>query len=366
VQGAWLDWPALRGGLLASVRDLVPQADLAPVRESAGPQVRRPARSSLPDRYGSSEEPAGDGSRLLAALPLRLVPGEVPMQSDGGWSPLRIILAVAWAAVLVAGAAVAALLWGTVALSERRAAFVSAVTHELRTPLTTFRMYSEMLAADMVPDEAKRRRYLETLRIEADRLVHLVENVLAYARLERGRAQGRAEVIAMDELVHRVSDRLAERARQAGMELVVEPRSILAATQGVACPAESDGAPPAPPAAVLVRADPSAVEQILFNLVDNACKYAATASDRRIHLAAGTAGGRAVLKVCDHGPGISPADARRLFRPFSKSARDAANSAPGVGLGLALSRRLAREMGGDLVLAPADGGACFVLSLRVL
>ncbi|MCX5677204.1 MAG: ATP-binding protein, partial [Planctomycetota bacterium] len=113
-----------------------------------------------------------------------------------------------------------------------------------------------------------------------------------------------------------------------------------------------------------VRADPSAVEQILFNLVDNACKYAAGAADKRIHLVARAAGDRAALEVCDHGPGLSARDARRLFRPFSKSARDAAHSAPGVGLGLALSRRLAREMGGDLVLIPRPAdGACFAVSL---
>ena len=77
-------------------------------------------------------------------------------------------------------------------LSERRGAFVSAVTHELRTPLTTLRMYTEMLADGMVPDEPRRRSYLQTLRAEADRLGHLVENVLAYSRLERNRRGLRA------------------------------------------------------------------------------------------------------------------------------------------------------------------------------
>jgi signal transduction histidine kinase len=114
-----------------------------------------------------------------------------------------------------------------------------------------------------------------------------------------------------------------------------------------------------------VRADASVVEQILFNLVDNACKYAVLATDKRIHLVAGQDAGRTFLKVCDHGPGISPVEAGRLFRPFSKSAADAAVSAPGVGLGLALSRRLAREMGGDLVYeSRGEAGACFVLNLK--
>jgi signal transduction histidine kinase len=343
VQGAWLDWPAVRKWLLESVKDLVPQADLVPATAQPGRQgpplsaLDRTLASFSRAAYGPPEDPG----RLLAALPLRLVAGTAPAMPVGGPSPLVLSLIVAWICVLVAGAAVAALLWGTVALSERRAAFVSAVTHELRTPLTTFRMYSEMLAGGMVTDEAKRLRYLDTLRRESERLVHLVENVLSYARLERGRARGRTETVRLADLAGRIGPRLAERAQQAGFELVTENGGD-----------------------ATVRADPSAVEQILFNLVDNACKYAAGAADKRLHLVSEAAGGRGVLKVCDHGPGISARDARRLFRPFSKSAADAANSAPGVGLGLALSRRLARDMGGDLVLIARPGdGACFALGL---
>ena len=339
IQGAWLDWPAIRSWLLESVKDLVPQADLAPVRPeaAAGRSSRRGDALTLMASEDSYEEPG----RLLATLPVRLVPGPVLAEAEEGLSPLRLSLIVAWLCVVLAGVAVAVLLWGTVALSERRAAFVSAVTHELRTPLTTFRMYSEMLAGGMVTDEGKRLRYLDTLRRESERLMHLVENVLSYARLERGRARGRTETVALADLVSRIGPRLAERAEQAGFQFVIENGGD-----------------------ATVRADPSAVEQILFNLVDNACKYAAGAADKRLHLVSEAAGGRGVLKVCDHGPGISTRDARRLFRPFSKSAADAANSAPGVGLGLALSRRLARDMGGDLVLIARPGdGACFALSL---
>jgi signal transduction histidine kinase len=105
------------------------------------------------------------------------------------------------------------------------------------------------------------------------------------------------------------------------------------------------------------------VEQILFKLVDNACKYAANATDRRLHLSAAADERRIWIRLRDHGGGVSPALQRRLFQAFRKSARDAAHSAPGVGLGLALSKRLARDMHGDLQYEPAVDGACFVLSL---
>ena len=115
-----------------------------------------------------------------------------------------------------------------------------------------------------------------------------------------------------------------------------------------------------------VIADPAAVEQILFNLVDNACKYAALAIDRTLHLEAQTRGGWFYLRVRDHGPGVDSARRRMLFQAFRKSAEDAAVSAPGVGLGLALCRRLARDMGGNLRYEPHASGASFALSLKAL
>ncbi len=322
LQGVWLGWPAIRRWLLDGAADLVPQADLVPITDGPGEAH----------------------ARRLAALPVRLVPGKVPADAVDGLSPVVLSLVVAWACVLAGAAAVGVLLMGAVTLSERRGDFVSAVTHELRTPLTTFRMYSEMLAEDMIADQDKRRRYLTTLCAEAERLTHMVENVLAYARLERGRVRDEAERLTLADLLDRVRDRLDRRAGGAGMELVVEvPEEVGSAA---------------------VWARVSAVEQILYNLVDNACKYAASASDRRIHLTASLAAGGTVLTVRDYGRGISRAEARRLFRPFSKSAREAATSAPGVGLGLALARRLARDMGGDLVLDRLDAeGASFTLQL---
>src|SRR5262249_23492360 len=115
-----------------------------------------------------------------------------------------------------------------------------------------------------------------------------------------------------------------------------------------------------------VCVDISVVEQILTNLVDNAVKYAGGATDRRIHLDVAPAGRWIALSVRDHGPGLDPKVVRRLFRPFSESAHDAAQSAPGVGLGLALCRRLARSMGGDLRLAEnGPAGAAFTLTIPV-
>jgi signal transduction histidine kinase len=327
LQGCWLDWPRIRTWLLGTVADLLPNAQLEPMRES-----------------GSDPQ-----ARLLASLPLRLVPGRdgAPPPSAFSFigSPIKLALAVSWLCMLLAAAAVGILLHGAISLSERRGAFVSAVTHELRTPLTTFKMYSEMLADGMVQDEERKRQYLNTLCSEANRLGHLVENVLAYARLERGSARSRVESLSLSDLIDRVKPRLSQRAAQADMRFQV------------------DGSPEVLKS--VVHVDVAAVEQILFNLVDNACKYGGTGADERvIHLEALPDNKFAMLRVRDHGQGISEEGARRLFKPFSKSAHEAAHTAPGVGLGLALCRRLSRSMGGDLRLDRlVNKGACFVLSL---
>lgn len=322
IQGCRLDWAAMETRMRQDISDLLPEARLVAYE-------------------GTKVDEEG---RLLANLPVRLEPGTLNVATEGGPSPIRASLLVAWGCVGLTILAVAGLLHGTMVLSERRGAFVSAVTHEMRTPLTTFRMYTEMLLRGMVPDEEKRRRYVHTMSVEANRLAHMVENVLAYARLEGNGKAGHVEPVELAEIMERVETRLTERAAQAKFDFAVEV------------------APPVREARVL--ADPAAVEHILFNLVDNACKYASGADPRRIQLSIRPDGRSVHLAVRDYGPGIPSSESRDLFKPFRKSARQAAESSPGVGLGLALSRRLARRMHGDLVIdSSAETGACFVLSL---
>jgi signal transduction histidine kinase len=319
VQGVWLNREEITRWLLGQVQDLLPAATLTLVSSGGN----------------------GDDPRRLATLPMRLEPGAVPVADVATVSPIEVALVLAWGCVMLAGLGAAWLLRGAIALGDRRAAFVSAVTHELRTPLTTFRMYAELLAERMV-EEGKRERYLGTLRREADRLGHLVENVLAYAGLERGGRSNGTEEIDVAETLERLRPGLEEVLARAGMTLEIRA---------------DDEARPA------VRANRAALERIVENLVDNAAKYAAGAEDATVTVEVESRGDRVVLAVVDRGPGVGAADAARVFKPFRKSAADAAGTAPGVGLGLSLSRQLARRMGGDLRLVPTEVGARFELLL---
>lgn len=280
---------------------------------------------------------------MLASVPVKLVPGEARMLMPLGWTPMQLSLLLAWICIALAAVAVAFLLSVTMKLSERRRVFVSAVTHELRTPLTTFRMYTDMLSSGIVTEEKQRREYLETICREAERLGHLVENVLSYARLDSSRKRLIRENVSVSELISRLHDTLLQRIQQADMELVLSVSK------------DRNEVP---------QADASAIERILVNLVDNACKYASNAEDRRIHVECSKSDSQVVLQVRDHGPGLNGPEKKRMFQPFSKSDSEAANSAPGVGLGLSLCRKLARSMGGDLALdISVTDGACFELRL---
>lgn len=321
VQGCQLKWPAIRRALRDEVSDLLPSVEFVPIQtESASP-----------------------ASRMLAGLPVRLI---VPPVKPHGQrlSPMGLALWGGWIALGLAGLATVALVAGVVGLSEKRASFVSAVTHELRTPLTTFRMYSQMLHRGMVSAD-QQPIYLETLNRESERLCHLIDNVLTYARLERGRREMDWQEVPIVDLVERIRVRLEDHVRQSGMQLVIERPST-----------GDTGA---------IVTDQAAVEQIVFNLVDNASKYARSADDPRIHLRVNRSAQHLELAVEDHGPGLSRQARKRLFRPFAKSAEQAAVSRPGVGLGLSLADRLARQLGGRLhwETRPPGHGCCFHLRL---
>ncbi|MFG0284106.1 MAG: sensor histidine kinase [Phycisphaerales bacterium JB039] len=317
-QGVWLDWARLRSWLEGHVGDLLPEAELA----------QAPA-------------PEADG-RMLATIPAALIPG--PPVGAVVATPARLALVVTWIAVVAAVAAVGFILRASMNLADRRGRFVSAVTHELRTPLTTFRLYSDMLAEGLVTDEQRRREYLATLQSESQRLAGIVENVLEYARLgERTGARAHAaEPLAAS--LERIEPELRERAGRCGMTLETD---VDVAGARLAAPAQT-------------------VERILANLVDNACKYAAGADEKRLVLRARADNGAVEIALRDFGPGVPQAEAGRIFDAWTRARRDADSSTSGIGLGLSISRGLARQLGGDLTLRRPDGpGADFALRLPV-
>ena len=206
-------------------------------------------------------------------------------------------------------------------------------------------MYTEMLADGTIRDPGQRQEYLEVLNDESRRLSGLVESVLAYSGLEEQSAPRTVERLTLGELLERVEPPLRRLTRDTGHELEVD------------CAA--------PPATAL-HVDAELVSRLLVNLVDNACKYAEPGHGP-VRLDASVRDRHLVLSVRDQGPGVPRTFESKIFRPFERGARPTADDRPGVGLGLALARGLARASGGDLTLEPSpDGGACFQVRLQAV
>lgn len=309
-QGFWIDWPSLRAELVSRVDELFSEVELVPDPQRTADLAHRMATIDV---------------ALVATPRKRLMP------VLASWTPLETGLVLAWIAVVGAVGAIAVVLRTSTELAERRGRFVSAVTHELRTPLTTFCMYSQMLADGMVPEGEATRDYVRTLKNESKRLADIVESVLEYARLGRRRASGAMhhESITVDELMERLEEPLRRRAEQCSMELVVERSG---------------------PGAASVRAEPGTIERIIANLLDNSCKYAKDATDRRVHLRVLVGGGDLKMVVSDHGPGIESGERTKIFRAFVRGEAQSSGTVSGLGLGLSLSRGLAADLGGSLRL----------------
>lgn len=230
-------------------------------------------------------------------------------------------------------------------LARQKTDFVSNVSHELKTPLTSIRLFAELLAEGRVTDDAKQRRYLQVITAESARLTRLINNVLDFARLERGE---KSYTFTRCDLAAVVSETVATyrpHLEQAGFKL------------------ELDLPPATTP--VFVNADRDALAQVLMNLLSNAEKYSAERKEIRIELRATTAPQAACeVRVLDRGLGVPPGTESRIFEQFYRAHDSLSSGIQGSGLGLTLARQIARAHGGEITCEPRPGGgSCFTLRL---
>jgi len=333
MQGLVIAVPRLGRALVERTLDGSPVAAYARLTVSTDPEPPMDVDHGFTHRFGEPFDTIG------ASLAL----AELPDAVDRGW-----VYGLGFGLLLLAPLGLLALYRMTavtVRFAERQSDFVSAVTHELKTPLTSIRMYGEMLRDGVVPDPDKRNRYYGHITAEAERLSRLIGNVLELARLEKGRRPMNPTVGDAGDALRAVAELFGPQARAAGFELVIEA---------------PDGLP-------AVRVDRDALVQVIFNLVDNAVKYARDAEDRRIVLRAERDGvGGVALVVRDHGPGVPARQLRQVFEPFFRGERELTRTAQGTGIGLALVRGLIDGMGGAVTARnAADGGLEVRITLPV-
>ncbi len=218
------------------------------------------------------------------------------------------------------------------AASRAKSAFLATVSHELRTPLNAVLGYADLLLAG-IPAEipAGARAQVERIERASQHLLSIIEEILGFARLEAGRETPVVEPVDVPGLVRVVAG-------------IAEP---LAAARGLRFVAP-DGVEHMP-----LRSDSRKLRQILINLLGNAVKFTDAGS---VTLEVERDGDDAVFRVRDTGRGIPPERREEVFEPFRQLEEANTRTAGGTGLGLAVSRQLARLLGGDVTVEDAPGG----------
>ncbi|WP_437665133.1 ATP-binding protein [Sorangium sp. So ce1182] len=229
------------------------------------------------------------------------------------------------------------------AANQAKTTFLASMSHELRTPLNGILGFAQILQRSSRLDP-EHRPAVDVVRRSGEHLLTLIDEVLDLARIEAGRMDLAPGDVHLPALARVVADLCRERAAQKGLDFQYE---------------QAEGVPS------WVRADEQRLTQVLLNLVGNALKFT---REGRVVLRV-TANAREVLfRVEDTGPGIAPADLARIFEPFEQ-AGDRRARAEGVGLGLAITRRIVEQMDGriDVESAPGEGSSFTVaLPLPVL
>ncbi|WP_052573293.1 HAMP domain-containing sensor histidine kinase [Haloferula sp. BvORR071] len=226
----------------------------------------------------------------------------------------------------------------SIRIAEERVSFVNRVSHELRTPLTNLLLNAD-LALDQLPvEDGKLRRRLGLIREETSRLSRIVDNVLAFARIEHGKHENRVARCDVGEVVGELRE---------GFAPLFERKSIVCDYQVNLVSS--------------VPVDRDALAQILSNLLSNVEKYAGEGSKAVVGVSADDK--LLTVEVLDNGPGIPREARQRVFLPFERAGSRVDEGASGTGLGLAISRELAQRMGGRLDLVQTEHGAKFRLEV---
>lgn len=296
--------------------------------------------------------PGKEAERALAALPADpVLPGwrlalslEDPRLFDAAAE--ERITAYFWigglvvATVAVLGALALRLLRRQIAVTRLRNDLVANVTHELKTPLASMRLLVETLLNSPTLEEQTAREYLELIAQENARLSRLIDNFLAFSRMERNKYALDFKAVPAAAIVEGAAAAVRERFRASGCRFEVQAREDLPA----------------------VVADADALVTALVNLLDNAYKY--SGDEKQITLVAGAEDGSVVFKVKDNGIGLSPRETKRIFRRFYQVDQRMSRTGSGCGLGLSIVKFIVKAHRGTVGVESQPGrGSTFAISV---
>jgi len=295
-----------------------------PALAADSPAAKLPAsETGLPWTLAIS---SGDSSQLAAEFASR-----------------RRLLFAGLAAILLLLAGGSYFLWRVLqrelAVARLQTEFVSAVSHEFRTPLTSLRHVTELLEEndDMAPE--RRRSFYEALGRNTERLHHLVESLLDFARMEGGRKPYDPQPVDAGELAARVVADFQKEAAPHGFTIDLDVES---------------------PGAVPLRADSASLTNALWNLLDNAVKY--SPDGHAVHVSVRRHPAGVAISVRDQGLGIPMNEQKEIFRRFVRGKKAGELGIKGTGLGLAMVSHIVEAHGGSIELESVEGaGSTFRL-----
>lgn len=302
-------------------------------------------RQPLPGTHFGGAEPRQDErfvfekplGKALWAWSLRLAPRDVDVETQQQRVErerlLRLALIVLSTSIIAVGLGI--LLISVMAeqrTSRLKSDFIANVSHELKTPLSLIRMFGEMVATGRHKGAEAAQEYGGIITRESERLSHLIDNVLDFARLERGKASYDFNEGDVAGVLERALDVCRYRLEREKLKLHVEIEPDLPA----------------------VRMDENALTLAILNLVDNATKYAAEGGALEVSLR--RAPGAVVIGVRDFGPGIPPGEHGRIFERFYRASNARERNVRGSGIGLSLVEHIAKAHGGRVTVeSPVEG-----------
>jgi signal transduction histidine kinase len=218
--------------------------------------------------------------------------------------------------------------------------FLSVMSHELRTPLSAITGYAGLLE-EGIPDPATpaQKEHLQRIRTRGFELMRMIDEILDFSRMGNGEESFHYEDVDLRDLISEVSTTAQALAKEHGLAFTVrQPRG---------------NAP--------IRTDPHKARQILVELIFNAIKFT---HEGGVELNAALDNGTASFEVADTGIGIAPDLLERIFEPFFQAEDPLTREVGGMGIGLAVARRLARGLGGDVTVESVPGeGSTFTLTI---
>ena len=222
--------------------------------------------------------------------------------------------------------------------ARAKSTFIAVTSHELRTPMNGLLGMAHALQRSTL--DPVQREQIALMIKSGDSLMQLLNDVLDLSRVEAGKVELAPIDMTLQDVVGEVVDAWRDAAVFKNLSLTV------------------DYAPDLPPG---VHADPLRIRQVVTNLVSNAIKFTVEGGvSLRVAATPGAEGKQRVsITVADTGPGVPAGAAERVFDSFTQADQTISREHGGAGLGLSIARALARQMGGDLVLAPSERGACF-------